>query len=365
MNITFVLPPVNMSGGIRVIAIYAKRLAERGHRVTLVSVPRQPTRRLHRIQDALGFKQPLKSHLDGLGLDHRTLAKWAPVTDQDVPDADVVVATWWETAEWVAKLDACKGRKFYFVQHHEIHPSQPVERVHATYRLPLTKIVIARWLADVMREQYGDHDTILVPNSVDHGQFHAPVRGKQPRPTVGFLYSRAGFKRVEVALEAVARLRERFPDLRMLSFGAEQADPVAMRDVEFHEDPPQHTLRDVYAGVDVWLSTSRSEGFNLPAMEAMACRTPVVCTRTGWPEEAVITGVNGALVDVDDARGVADAAADILSMSDERWRTMSQAAFDTVKDSSWERSTKLFEQALASAAPPRQESRGLAAAAQG
>ena len=365
MNITFVLPPVNMSGGIRVIAIYAKRLAERGHAVTLVSVPRQPTRRLHRIQDALGLSPSLKSHLDGLGLDHRTLAKWAPVTDQDVPDADVVIATWWETAEWVARLAPSKGRKFYFVQHHEIHPSQPVERVHATYRLPLTKIVIARWLADVMREQYGDNDTILVPNSVDHGQFHAPVRNKQPRPTVGFLYSRAGFKRVEVALDAIARLRERFPDLRVLSFGAEPADPVAMRGVEFHEDPPHDTQREVYAGVDVWLSTSRSEGFNLPAMEAMACRTPVVCTRTGWPEEAIVNGVNGALVDVDDARGVADEAARILGLPDDRWRAMSQAAFDTVKDSTWTRSTDLFEQALATAAPPTQDSRGLAAAAQG
>ena len=94
MKITFLLPPVNMSGGIRVVAIYAKELVERGHVVTLVSVPRMATRTLHRIQEVLSLRRPLKSHLDGLGLDHRVLGKARPVTDSDVPDADVVVATW-------------------------------------------------------------------------------------------------------------------------------------------------------------------------------------------------------------------------------------------------------------------------------
>ena len=347
MKITFLLPPVNMSGGIRVVAIYAKELVERGHVVTLVSVPRMATRTLHRIQEVLSLRRPLKSHLDGLGLDHRVLGKARPVTDSDVPDADVVVATWWETAEWAAALSPSKGRKFYFVQHHEVHPSQPVERVRATYRLPLQKIAVARWLADVMRDEYGDPGTILVPNSVDHQQFHAPVRAKQPRPTVGFLYSSTEFKRVDVALDAVAQLRQRVPNLRVLAFGAEKPDHHRIKDIEYSEDPPQEKLREIYATSDVWLTTSRSEGFNLPAMEAMACRTPVVSTRTGWPEEAVVTGVNGALVEVNDSAAVAMQAENILKLPEARWRAMSEAAFATVRDSSWRRSTDLFEAALA------------------
>lgn len=347
MKITFLLPPVNMSGGIRVVAIYAKELVQRGHVVTLVSVPRMATRTLHRIQEALSLRRPLKSHLDGLGLDHRVLEKSRPVTDADVPDADVVIATWWETAEWAAALSPSKGRKFYFVQHHETHPSQPVERVRATYRLPLQKIAVARWLSDVMRDEYGDPTTILVPNSVDHGQFHAPPRVKQSRPTVGFLYSSTEFKRVGVALEAVAQLRRRVPNLRVLSFGAEKPDHHNIKDIEYSEDPPQEKLREIYATSDVWLTTSRSEGFNLPAMEAMACRTPVVSTRTGWPEEAIVTGVNGALVEVNDSAAVAMQAEAILKLPETQWRAMSEAAFATVRDSSWERSTDLFEAALA------------------
>ena len=44
----------------------------------------------------------------------------------------MVIATWWETAEWVNDFPASKGRKFYLIQHHEIHPYLPLERVQAT-----------------------------------------------------------------------------------------------------------------------------------------------------------------------------------------------------------------------------------------
>src|SRR5258706_13882775 len=108
MKITFLLPSVNMSGGIRVVAIYAKSLADRGHTVTLVSVPRASTRKLHHIQKVFGMRGPQKSHLDGLGLDHRVLNQARPLVDADLPDADVVIATWWETAEWMARLSSAK-----------------------------------------------------------------------------------------------------------------------------------------------------------------------------------------------------------------------------------------------------------------
>jgi len=74
-----------------------------------------------------------------------------------------------------------------------------------------------------------------------------------------------------------------------VSFGNEQPRdelPLGER-AEFSYSPRQDDLRNFYASCDLWLTASRSEGFNLPAMEAMACRTPVVSTNTGWPSEAI------------------------------------------------------------------------------
>src|SRR5215203_3276323 len=172
MKITFVLPVADMGGGVKVVTIYAKALEARGHKVVIVSVPRPTIAFRHKLRSLIRDqhwpqedKAP-SSHLDGTGLHHHVLDSCRPVMDADVPDADVVIATWWETAEWVARLSPRKGVKVYFIQHHEVFPYLPVARCDATYRLPLHKIVIARWLADVMRERYDDGCVDVVSNSV-------------------------------------------------------------------------------------------------------------------------------------------------------------------------------------------------------
>jgi glycosyltransferase involved in cell wall biosynthesis len=290
MRITFVSPTVNLGGGTRVIAIYAQQLARMGHLVRVVSPPPENMpfgRKLKTLLEESKWPnappQP-SSHLDGSGVKHHVIDRWRPVGDNDVPDGDVVIATWWRTAEWVNALSPCKGAKVYFIQHHEIFPHLPLERCRATYRMPLHKIVVARWLKEVMSAQYGDDVVDVVPNSVDRSQFFAPVRGKQEIPTVGCLYSTVGFKGLDVTLAAVELLRKSMPNTRLVAFGSQNisATMPLPTGAEFFHSPPQDYLRKLYARCDVWITASRSEGFNLPAMEAMACRTPIVATPTGW-----------------------------------------------------------------------------------
>src|SRR5262249_32267969 len=118
---------------------------------------------------------------------------------------------------------------------------------------------------------------------------------------------------------------------------------------EFSLSPPQGQIRHLYAGCDVWITASLSEGFNLPAIEAMACRTPVVSTRTGWPAEAIESGHNGVLVDVGDVIGLAQGVEWVLSRRDEEWRMLSERAHATATSGSWQQSTAMFEKALARA----------------
>jgi glycosyltransferase involved in cell wall biosynthesis len=354
MRITFVSPTVNMGGGMRVIVTYARHLLRRGHAVQIISPPPPAIRFSRKVKSLLtGKGWPVdastpNSYLDGSSIVHHTLERWRPVTDADVPDGDVVIATWWETAEWVNALSASKGAKVYFIQHHEIFSNLPVERCHATYRFPMHKIVIAQWLKDVMSVQYGDDIVNLVPNSVDRGQFFANIRVKQPIPTVGFMYSSVHFKGLDVLLAALQTVRTRFPDLRVISFGTElpRFKLPLPHNAEFFFCPPQEQLRSLYSCCDVWITASRSEGFNLPAMEAMACRTPVVATRTGWPAEALKSWQNGVLVDVDDSVGLAHGVEWVLSRSNQEWCDLSSHAYSTTATGSWEASAEMFEKAL-------------------
>src|ERR1700733_11086086 len=160
-----------MGGGTRVVALYAHALMKRGHDVCLISLPRPRLPLKKKLKSWLkGTGWPLSqshdaSHLDELKLNHRILEVWRPVTDDDVPDADIVIATWWETAEWVNNLDRVKGAKVYFIQGHEVFPYLPV-RSRETYRLPMHKVVVAQWLKQVMISEYGDHVVDVVPTSV-------------------------------------------------------------------------------------------------------------------------------------------------------------------------------------------------------
>jgi glycosyltransferase involved in cell wall biosynthesis len=339
-----------MSGGTKVVGIYAQTLMRRGHRVCVVSLPRGQASFKEKLKSLLRGRDSslrLRSHLDEAELDHRVLDVWRPVTDDDVPDGDIVIATWWETAEWVSRLRKEKGAKVYFIQGHEVFPHLPA-RSRETYRLAMHKVVVAQWLKQVMISEYGDEVVDVVPNSVDHRQFFAAPREKQHRPTVGLLYSTAPIKGVDLAVEALKIVGRSFPDLRIICFGNKAIQPdLRLPDgSQFFLDPPQSEIRNLYAQCDVWITASRTEGFNLPAMEAMACRTPVVSTRTGWPAEAVKSQLNGVLVDIDDLTAFVDGIEWILTRSAAEWRNLSANAFATVSSSSWESSAAMFERAL-------------------
>ncbi len=356
MKITFVTPPPNLSGGIRVIAIYAERLRRRGHEVLVVHPPHQRHSLLQGVKAlARGRGWPsqpsARSHFDGTGVPQKVLDRYRPLTDADVPDSDVIVATWWETAEWVAGLSASKGAKAYFLQHHETFEYLPKERVAATWRLPMHKITISRWLVELAASEYGDRDVSFVPNSVDTELFFAPPRGKQPVPTVGLLYSRAYWKGCTVSLRAFALAAARLPRLRLVSFGSHlpSAELPLPPQTQFVHKPPQPTIKDLYAQCDVWLCGSWSEGFHLPPLEAMACRCPVISTAVGGPLDVVEDGHNGYVVPLGDSAALAERLVEVLSLSEVRWQAMSDAAYETAVRYTWDDATDRFEAALQTA----------------
>lgn len=363
MRITFVLPSVSLSGGIRVVAIYAERLQRRGHDVLLVSPPkrqaslREQLRSLRR-GDGWILSRNEPSHLDGVDIRHHVLDRHRPVTDADLPDADVVIATWWETARWVNKLSPRKGAKVYFIQHHETHDYFPKAAVSATYLMPMHKIVVAPWLVDVMTTRYQDKNVSLVANSVDTELFHAPPRGKRPLPTFGMIYSTTPWKGSDIALEAFDLFTREKGRARLHAFGMGHISSRLPLPPEstYTRQPPQSRLREIYARCDAWLFSSRIEGFGLPILEAMACRTPVIGTPVGAAPQ-LITRVNGRLVPAESPRALARAMVEIAEMPAAHWLAMSKNAYQSVQDYTWEEATDLFVAALRTACRSRGPSR--------
>jgi glycosyltransferase involved in cell wall biosynthesis len=358
VKIVFVMPPggIAATGGFRIIAGYSDWLQARGHEVVMLAPHGAPPRSRKLRRRAL---QWLKRLTSPRGADAPPFVNNPDVTitivkgkdrldPEDFPEADIYVASWWETVEWVAALPA-GAAKLHFVQDHEIFPYLPVERAHAAYRQPFAKIVVSQWLLDRMRECYSVEDAILVENAVECALFEQPARRKPERRTVGFLYSHAERKNSAMAIEACRLLKRRFPELCVLSFGnqAPKASDNMPGWVEYSVKPSAEEISRIYGACDVWLFSSDEEGFGLPILEAMAAGAPVVATPAGAAPQ-LVDGVNGTIV-AHDAGALADAAARIIVLQPDAWKKMSLAAEETARRRDWDAAAKEFEAALLAA----------------
>jgi len=354
MKITFVVPTLNLTGGLRVISIYAKLLSEKGHQVTVVSPNKMVPSLKQKIKSVFHWKgYTFKSNFNGSFFDGavyklNVLDTYRPVTENDVPDADIVIATFWNTAEWVADFPDVKGKKVYFIQHYEVHPWLPVERVEATLSLPFKQIVVSQWIADVLHDKYHLKDITVVGNGVDQQQFFSEPRDKNNSFTVGVMYAdELSFKGCDTSIASVLKVRESIPELKLVSFAAHLPVPSLPlpANTEFHLQPKQEDIKNIYSQCDAWLFGSRSEGFGLPILEAMACRTPVIGTKAGAAPELLQNGA-GVLVDIDDVDAMAKAIVDIYNMTEDEWSMLSEKAYSVACQNSWRAKVDEFEHVL-------------------
>ena len=128
-----------------------------------------------------------------------------------------------------------------------------------------------------------------------------------------------------------------FPDLRQqagdLGLSVSEQDGNghaggAPCDVRFLRFVPEEDKPLLYAAADLFVFPSLYEGFGLPPLEAMACGTPVVCSRAASLPE--IVGDGGLLVDPADVGALAEAMRAVLAdetmRSGLRARGLAQAA---------------------------------------
>jgi len=208
MRITFLCPHLRIAGGVRAILTYADRLAGLGHGVTVVVPARGRLRALWR-----AFTRARAEWMPGFRPRIVWTAGWRP---DRLPEGDILVATAWQSARVAAAAPAACGAKFYLVQHYESLYHGAAAEVDATYRLPLRKIVISTWLADIMREKFREPAERLV-TPVDPELF-SPAGVPDPARVL-MLHHEYAWKGVADGLEAVARVRALHPRLTLVGFG--------------------------------------------------------------------------------------------------------------------------------------------------
>ena len=176
----------------------------------------------------------------------------------------------------------------------------------------------------------------VIPSGLTRHPEQVP-RPNGSAPTLAVLGRLERWKGQDVAIRALARLRRRVPDARLVIGGSTEVGDVEYAR-ELHILARALRLSDAtdfagfvddpyafFASGHVALHTSvLPEPFGQVVVEAMAVGRPVVATAAGGPVEVLECGRSGLLVPPDDPDATADAAAALLD-SDGLYASMAAA----------------------------------------
>lgn len=140
---------------------------------------------------------------------------------------------------------------------------------------------------------------------------------------VGNLTSR---KAQEVLVRSLSRVQLRVPEVKCWIAGSLELEPGTAGMIQEEIKllgleqcltllGPRRDVADLIAAADVFVLSSRQEGFPITILEAMAAGKPVVTTAVGGCAEAVVHGVTGLVVPAEDPRRLADALVEVLNDS--------------------------------------------------
>lgn len=356
LKITIVLPkyfnfPI---GGYKVQYEYANRLAARGHTLTLV-LPRG-------IDGSAGWMHTLGSLRWKLSLrrHNKPLIGWFPLSPQvrvvlaadlrpqNVPDADVVIATNWHTAEKVRFYPPRKGVKFYMVYDYEFwKTTDPASRarMEVTYRAGL-HVISTSPAVDEMLAQNDCTPVAYLPCGLDFKVYGMDVPiAQRTWGTIGIPLRQETFKGTVDALEALRLLKQRHGDkINVKSFGS--FGGAALPDwVTRLPHPTDAELRTFYNSLSMFLFPSHYEGWGLTGMEALACGAALVASDSVGLRDYARDGETALLVPPKRPDLLADAVERLLS--DEGLRqSLARQGNAHVQQFHWQRAVDGLEEVL-------------------
>lgn len=357
MKIAFVLPTSGRlpSGGHRVVYEYANRLARRGHTVEIAHFSNPQTARQSPGAEARSIVRYIRDRYERgfapagwFQLDPAVRCTFHyNARRAQVRDPDVLVATAWETADFVSRHPAPACGRVYFIQSYETWSGAEADVV-ATWRYPMTRVVISRWLEDIATGM--GLDAQYVPNGVDMALFRLtrPIEERPPN-SILFQSMTRELKGSRDTVAALNRLRARGLDLRLTSFGQVHPRELGLEGaVEHHPHPEQPMLARLYNDAAIYVTASHLEGWGMTMTEAAACGAAIAVSDIGGHRSFAEPDRNAVVFPPRDPERLADAVAGLVTDPARRIALAHQAHQD-VQQLSWEMSGERFAQIVETA----------------
>jgi hypothetical protein len=328
LNIAFLLPNVEISGGIHVALSHAAATKRAGNYVTLVVVSNQ------------GGQSTIIVHGQEL-----TVIDIENIADQSF---DLLVTTWWQTVEYVSKVNATKVINFIQSLEYRFYEESQFQYEYARILqpIPTATISVATWISDQISEVIAPHRSEVSLNGLSEAFLpvakEANSRNRESLPLRILVEGPVNleFKGVKRATEILNSLPFDFVATLVNTSGIAPEFNVDVYDA-IHSRLTQTEFAHLLDDSDVLLKLSSVEGMFGPPLEAFARGCTVVCFPVTGHEEYVSHGVNALIASMNDDDEVSEALSKLhsdrgllVSLQSEGietargWKTMEQSSSD-------------------------------------
>ena len=269
--------------------------------------------------------------------------------DSFFASVDIAIATGAGTVNFVKRLFK-KSKKVYFIQDFEADEtgeswSNSAEEVYDTYNAGLINITVSKWLKEIV-DQKSDKQTIYVRNPLDTNKYKVvtPIN-KRDKNVIGMLYHDRPRKGCKYTLEAVKRVKDAFPNIRLIMFGACPPPKNLPSWITYYENASQEQVIQIYNSISIFASGPLKEGFGLTSLEAMACGAALVSSDNLGAMEYAIDGKNALISPVTDVEGMKDNIEKLLE-DDKKRIELANEGIKTAVTYSWSKAYSDFKKAI-------------------
>lgn len=207
----------------------------------------------------------------------------------DIPNADVIIATGFSTVRRMLHWPKRCGKKFHWIRGWEIwnYPEWYIKEHILHY--PVIRFVNSIQLRQKLVSC--GIDSYIIRPGYDFDEFSILNIRNEKEIVLGGLYcngKKRNGKRTEWIIETAKKLKEKYK-IKLWMFGQENNPGIDIID-RYFKDPTPALKNEIYNVVNIWLAPTGLEGLHMPPAEAMLTSSAVVGTN------AELTGMVDYLV---------------------------------------------------------------------
>ncbi|GAB4549724.1 MAG: hypothetical protein OHK0023_14710 [Anaerolineae bacterium] len=192
----------------------------------------------------------------------------------------------------------------------------------AWFSFPEKIIGCSPWVTRLVQAWLG-RDVVPIPNIAPAPTSVVSYAERETPPLVVMLTTLEPHKRVDLFIDVAAQVREKYPDLRFKcevygnghpDYEAKLRQRISRKRVDdfFKLLPRTPATSDIYNRASVVLVLSDIEPFSMVTIEAYAHGVPVIATASGGPDDLIVEGETGHLVEIGAGEAVVDRLAALL-----------------------------------------------------